>query len=72
MKELVGRAEQCVLRWCGHMERMEEERLVKRIVESDVRGVRLRGRPRMRWMDSLKTELNERRIVCGARKNDCA
>ena len=32
--ELAGQAEQNVLRWSGHMERMEEDRLVKRIVGS--------------------------------------
>ena len=36
-RELADRAEQCVLRWFGHMERMEEERLVKRFLGSDVR-----------------------------------
>ena len=29
----------------GHMERMKEDQLVKRIVRSKVRGVRLRGKP---------------------------
>ncbi len=32
---------------------MEEERLVKKINRSDVRGVRLKKRPRMGWMDSV-------------------
>ncbi len=45
VKKLAERAEQGVLRWCGHVERMEEERLVKKITRSDVRGVRPRGRP---------------------------
>ena len=62
LRELGGRAEQCVLRWFGHMERMEEDRLVKRIVGSDVRGVRLRGRPRTGWMDGVKRALNEREM----------
>ena len=35
--------EQCVLRCFGHIERLED-RMVKRIVGSDVIGVRLRGR----------------------------
>ena len=39
------------------MERMQEDQLVKRIVGSNVRGVRLRGRP---WMDGVKRALNER------------
>ncbi len=38
--------DQGVLRWFGHMERMGEERLVKRMYDSVVRGVRSRGRPK--------------------------
>ena len=44
----------CVLRWFGHMERMEDDCLVTRIVGSDVRGVRLRGKPRTEWINGVK------------------
>ncbi len=44
VKGLAERAEQGVLQWFGHVERMEEQHLVK-ITRSDVRGVRPRGRP---------------------------
>ena len=44
---MAGRAEQGVLMWFKHMERMDEDWLVKRIVPSSVRSMRLRGRPRM-------------------------
>ena len=37
---------QSVLRWFGHVERMDEERLVKRVYEACVEGARRRGRPR--------------------------
>ena len=40
LQELAGRAEQSVLWWFGHMERMEEDLLVKRIIGSVVRGER--------------------------------
>ena len=30
------------LRWLGHVEKIEDDRLVKRLVGSDVRGGRLR------------------------------
>ena len=59
-RELAVRAEQGVLRWFGHVERMEEERVVKRITGSDVRGERPRGRPRMGWMDGVKRALDAR------------
>ncbi len=42
------------------MERMEEERLVKKVTRSDVRGVRPRGRPQMGWLDSVKRALGTR------------
>ena len=51
------RMDQGVLRWFGHVERMENERMVKRVYESDVRGVRRRGRPRKCWMDGVKETL---------------
>ena len=34
-----------MLKWFRHMERIEKNQLVERIVGFDVRGVRLRGRP---------------------------
>ena len=42
------------------MEGMEEDQLMKRILRSNMKGVRLRGRPRIGWMDGLKRVLNER------------
>ena len=41
------------------MESMEENQLEERIVGSNVRVVRLRGKPRTGWMDSMKKALNE-------------
>merc|ERR1712002_507535 len=40
------RIDQGILRWFGHVERMGNERLVKRVYDSEVRGVRRIGRPR--------------------------
>ena len=59
----VGWSSRAVLRWFGHMERMEEDWLVKSTVGcdvKDVRRVRLRGRSRTGWMDGVKKVLNER------------
>ena len=50
------RIDQGVLRWFGHVERMGEERMAKRVYESDVRGVRSR-RPRKCWSDGVKEVL---------------
>ena len=45
------------------MDKMEEDQLVKRIVVSDVKGVRLRGRPRIGWMDGVIRALHERGLL---------
>ena len=54
------RGEAAVLRWFRHVERMEGERLVKKIFRAEVEGNRRRGRPRRRWMDGVKSCLSER------------
>ena len=60
VRRRTGAAEQSVLRWFGHIERMEKDQLVKKIIGSEARGVRLQGRPRMGWMDAVKRAFNER------------
>ena len=52
--------DQGILRWFGHVERMGNERMVKRMYESQVRGGRGRGRPRKEWLGGVK-EILERR-----------
>ena len=60
--ELSNRAEQKGLRWFGHVERMDEDRMVKRISGSGVRGGRPRGRPRFGWMEGVKRSLESRGV----------
>ena len=35
--------------WLGHLERMEENRMPKKIFTQELEGTRRRGRPRKRW-----------------------
>jgi len=37
------------LSWLGHVERMEEDRMPKKIFTQELEGTRRRGRPRERW-----------------------
>ena len=39
--------------WAGHLMRMEEEEIPKRITTLQLGGQRGRGRPRLRWMDGV-------------------
>ena len=51
VRKLEDRVDACVLRWFGHMVRMNDGRLVKRVMESEVSGSRPRGRSKFGWMD---------------------
>ena len=51
-RSLGERADQGVLKWFGHLERMIDESLVKRVYKSEVRWAR--GRPKKKWKDGLK------------------
>ena len=68
VSELAERADQRVLKWFGHMERMNEGRLVKKVMKSQVNGRRMRGRPRMGWMEGVKGALSNRGMSVDAAK----
>jgi hypothetical protein len=61
-----------ILRWYGHVERLEEERMVKSVYCAKVEGSRARRRPKMRWMDSVKARVERKGMddeeAKGARK----
>ena len=46
-RELASRADQKVLRRFGHVERMDEYRMARRVLMAKLRGGPLRGRPRL-------------------------
>ena len=56
-RKLASRADQKVLRWFGNVERMDEYRISRRVLMAEVSGGRVRGRPRLGWMDGVKVAL---------------
>jgi hypothetical protein len=50
------------LRWFGHVQRMEDNRIPKRVLCMNLGTTRLRGRPRNRWQDEVR---EDGRIVGG-------
>src|SRR5262249_34888448 len=52
VKSVEDMAGQARLRWWGHVMRMEDGRIPKRILNSSVDGKRGRGRPRRRWIEA--------------------
>ncbi|MCP3679428.1 MAG: hypothetical protein GY782_03855 [Gammaproteobacteria bacterium] len=57
--DVIEKMRRNTLRWFGHVERMESERLTKRVYASEVEGTRGRGRPRFRWRDGVGKYLRE-------------
>ena len=56
-RELASRVDQRVLRWFGHVERMDESRLARRVMMAEVNGRRVRSRPRFGWMEGVEVAL---------------
>jgi hypothetical protein len=50
--------------WLGHLERMENDRMPKKIFTQELEGTRRRGRPRKRWKEEVERNLQ----VLGVRR----
>jgi len=44
------------LRWFGHVQRMEENRIPKRVLYMNLWTTRFRGRPKNRWQDEVRED----------------
>jgi len=51
------------IRWAGHVARIGEKRGVNRVLVGKPEGKRPLGRPRRRWEDNIKMDLQE--VGCG-------
>jgi len=51
------------MRWTGHVARIGEERGMYRVLVGKLEGKRPLGRPRRRWVDSIRMDLQE--VGCG-------
>ena len=50
--------------WLGHLERMEEDRMPKKIFTQELEGTRRKGRHRKRWKEEVERDLQ----VLGVRR----
>ena len=46
------------LEWFGHMNRRDETENIQAVVEMKMEGKRPRGRPRLRWKDTVRMDMN--------------
>jgi len=50
--------------WLGHLERMEEDRMTKKIFNQEMEATRRRGRARKRWKEEVERDIQ----VLGVRR----
>ena len=60
MKGVDERIGKGVLQWLGHVERMENDRIAKRVYVGECAGNRSLGRLRKRWINTVKDCLRRR------------
>ena len=59
-KRLDERIEEGFLHWFGHLERVERDRIAKRVYVRECAGRLSVGKPRKRWIDTVKECLRKR------------
>ena len=59
------------MRWFGPVEIMDEYRTARRVLMAEANGGRVRGRPRLDWMDGVKVALGNRVMAVEAARQ-CA
>ena len=68
-KDVDQKIDEGVLQWFGHVERIENDRIAKRVYVGQCAGSRSVGRTRKRWIDNVKECLRKRSLdVRQARK----
>jgi hypothetical protein len=56
------------IRWIGHVERMEDSGILKRVMREKIYTRRKRGRPKVRWLDDVQKDLRAMGIEGWRRK----
>ena len=65
-KNVTLKARQARLHWYGNILRMDQENKVKQTMKMEVRGTRAKVRPRMRWMNYIRHDMDK----CGLEEGD--
>jgi hypothetical protein len=67
-KDIVRSVKARRISWIGHVERMEDSRMPKRVMREKIYTRRERCRPKVRWLDDVQEDLREMGIEGWRRK----
>ncbi|GJR72113.1 retrovirus-related pol polyprotein LINE-1 [Tanacetum coccineum] len=59
VETIISKIREGWLRWFGHVRRIPQSTPVRRVERLVVSGLRIRGRPKLRWEDRVKLEMKE-------------
>ena len=60
--EISKKVQESRLKWYGHVLRRDDEYVGNRLMTMEVQGKIRRGRPKRRWLDSIRNDLSEREL----------
>ena len=66
VENIILKAGQTKLYWYANILWMDDGNKVKHTMKMEVRGNQAKGRPRMRWMDNIRHDMN----MCGLEEGD--
>ncbi|KAL1451375.1 hypothetical protein WDU94_005759 [Cyamophila willieti] len=64
-EKLQDRIERSRLRWYGHVKRMDEQRIPKKMFELEIDSVRPVGRPKKRWKNCVNQQDQHEKNLSG-------
>ena len=69
-EDIKTKIERNQLRWFGHVNRMNDNRIARSVYNAKTQGKRPRGRPRRKWEEDIKEALKKRNLsfLEGSRK----
>jgi hypothetical protein len=70
-EDVVTKIEKNMLRWFGHVERMDERRFTKEIYEAHVGGNAGKGKPRRTFLDQIGEVLEKGQVKSNRNRRAC-